>query len=79
MNGKVARRIRKEIYGDLSLREVRAYSPIAKLKDIFIKDKNGLRKKVTVPRNTALSTGPRRKYRLAKKGYKAGLSRGEKK
>ena len=79
MNGTVARRIRKEIYGDMSLREMRQYSALTKVKERIIKNKQGTEERVAFPRNTALSTGLCCKYRLARKAYKAAMRNGKRK
>ena len=74
MNQTVAKRIRREVYGDFSLKDPVRYSPLTKLKGMVIKNKDGKDEKVAIPRNTAISTGLRRKYRLAKELYKQEMA-----
>jgi len=65
MNGKVAKRIRKMVYGDMSLREERTYNEILK------KSKKGWNK-ITLENASPL----RKKYQQAKKQYKENKRKG---
>jgi hypothetical protein len=79
MNKTVAKKIRAEVYGDFSPKDPVRYSALTKLKGMVIKNKDGKEEKVGIPRNTTVSTGLRRQYRLAKKAYKTSRRGGVKK
>lgn len=70
MNANKAKKLRKQIYADQSLREARQYSALTVIKKFFIKDEKGEKKEILVPRRTALSTGLRHEYRKAKKALR---------
>ena len=76
MNASSAKKIRKEIYGDQSLKAPRKYSALTVIKKFFIKDEKGEKKEVQVPRRTAVSTGLRQEYRMAKKAWRLTKHRG---
>ena len=69
MNGSRAKKIRKQIYGDLSKR-VDSYGIIKRIKKIFIKDKEGNPKKVDKVTGQLVCTGLRAKYKRAKNARK---------
>ncbi|OGP46704.1 MAG: hypothetical protein A3K30_03210 [Deltaproteobacteria bacterium RBG_13_51_10] len=73
MNSTAAKKLRKQIYGDQSLREPRKYSALTVIKKFFIKDEEGEKKEVQAPRRTAVSTGLRQEYRKAKKAWHRGV------
>lgn len=86
MRGTVAKRIRKIIYGDISLRKPRIYVAIAggEVKEAdkgikkyytFIKKMSKyatkpIKRYFSIFRGTAKNTGERARYQLAKKEYK---------
>ena len=76
MNSSAAKKLRKQIYGDQSLRDPRKYSALTVIKKIFVKDREGEKKEVQVPRRTAVSTGLRQEYREAKKAWRIANRRG---
>ncbi len=68
MNGKVARRLRKEAYGDLSLRAT-TYGLIPHIKWFFIKDAKGEPQQKKLQSGQLVCRGPREKYQNLKKAY----------
>jgi hypothetical protein len=71
VNGSRARAIRKKVYGDMAFRQPMQLKPILqRLKDMVVKNKDGVDEKVKVPFYRASCTGLRAKYREAKKIYK---------
>lgn len=68
MRNKIAKQLRREIYGDLAHRDKR-YGLIRHIKKFFSK-KEG--KHIDVVRGQIRCTGPRAEYLKAKKAYKKG-------
>lgn len=69
MRGTVAKRIRRQIYGDQSLQQKRRY-----VKEITTKQISVYPKVLTVNRDTIKNIGLRQQYQDAKKDYKRGDS-----
>ena len=76
MNAKTVKKLRKQIYGDHSLRDPRKYSALTVIKKFFIKDEKGEKKEIHAPRRTAVSTGHRHEYRKAKKAWRIANRKG---